>query len=206
MAATDIRTALEERNKSRRKASWWEVLKQTGVEWADDDAMTWAAAVSCYTVLALAPMLVIAVKLATIYYQPAQASSTIQKQSVHWLGPSSSDAIKEILARTQQQGGGFFATIVSSALFIASVGGVFAELQQAMNRIWKVKPKPGRAIWNFVKARTKSVAILAIAAILILASVFVAATLDTFTKILGIGWKFFPYPLDLPVSFVGLTS
>src|SRR5690242_21423493 len=66
MHATDVRTALAEQRKVKSEQSWFGLVKKTISEFSSDDAMTWAAAVACYTLLALAPLLVVAIKVASV--------------------------------------------------------------------------------------------------------------------------------------------
>ena len=203
MSPTDIRTALSEQRKARSRGSWWNMLKATGSEWSEDNATTWAAAVACYTLLALAPLLVIAIKVGTVLLRGK--IDDVSRAVVDFMGPATGDAIREIMHKIQQQGGGIAATVISAAVTVASVGGVFAELQQAMNRIWKIKPKPGQALWGFVRARLKSVVVMGIAALLLLASVVVATWLGHFTAKLGPVWKYVSWVVDVAVSVGVLT-
>lgn len=206
MAATDIQTALAEQRKTREQQSWWNILKTSGSEWVDADAMTWAAAIACYTVLALAPLLVVAVKLFTVLLRDqANAVQKIQDNATSWLGPDGAKAIAAILEKVVEQKGGLMAAIISGLLVIVSVGGVFSEFQQAMNRVWKVKPKAGRGLMTFIGARLKSVVVLAIAALLLLASVAVAGWLNHLTSQFGMGWKFLSWSVDFIATLVALT-
>ena len=203
MSPTDIRTALAEQRKAR--ASWGSIIKATVSEWIDDDAMTWAAAVACYAVLALAPLLVIAIKVIAVIKGGKAAGTLISTEAVGWMGPATAQAIDEILKKSSQPGSGVVAALVSAALVVLSVGGVFAELQQAMNRIWKIKPTPGRALWRYIEARLISVMVMAVAALLLLGSLVVATWLENVTWDLGLGWKYITWLIDAAVS-IGLLT
>jgi membrane protein len=207
MAATDVKTALAEQRQAKQQASWFGILKTSGSEWMDADAMTWAAAIACYTVLALAPLLVVAVKVGAIFLRgQAGAISAIQKNAGTWLGTSAaSDAIAAILDKIIHQQSGWVATIISSVLVVVSVGGVFAEIQQAMNRVWKVKPKPGGALSAFIRARLKSVVVLAIAALVVLASVAAAGWITHLGGSSGTGWAIFNLVVELIATLVAMT-
>ena len=200
MPATNVRTALAEQRKARARGSWQSIIKAAVSEWADDDAMTWAAAVACYALLALAPLLVIAIKVITVFQGGKAAAQFVSKQAVGWMGPATAQAIEEVLGKISRQGSGLVASIVSAVLVVFSVGGVFAELQQAMNRVWKIKPRPGRALWRYLQARLISVMVMAVAALLLLASVVVATWLQTVTRDLGLGLKYVTWAVDASVS------
>ena len=97
MPATNVRTALAEQRQTRRQQqqnrSWLVIVKASASEWVDADAMTWAAAISCYTVLALAPLLVVAVKVATIVLRQGNAVQKVRDTAAHWMGPDGANAV-----------------------------------------------------------------------------------------------------------------
>jgi membrane protein len=206
MAATDVRTALAQQRQAQQQRSWWSILKSSASEWSDADAMTWAAAIACYTVLALAPLLVVAVKVSTVFLRgQGNAVATIHEDMTKVMGSDGGDAIAAILDKVVNQKGGLLASIISSVLVIVSVGGVFSEVQQAMNRVWKLKPKPGQAMGEFIRARLKSVVVLVIAALVLLASLGIAAWLDKRTGGFGAGGKFLIWGIDLVATLIALT-
>ncbi|HEY2589726.1 MAG TPA: YihY/virulence factor BrkB family protein [Tepidisphaeraceae bacterium] len=209
MPATNVRTALAEQRQTRQQQqqgrSWFAILKASASEWVDADAMTWAAAISCYTVLALAPLLVVAVKVATIVLRQGNAVQKVRDTAAHWMGSDGANAVGAILDKMANQRSGTLAAIISGVLVIVSVGGVFAEIQQAMNRVWKLKPKPGRALVAFIRARLKSIVVLGIAALLILGSIAVAGWISHFAEQHGMGWKFLTWAIDFIATVVALT-
>jgi len=202
MPATNIQTALAEKRKQKSQGSWWNILKQSATEWVDDNVMTWAAAVACYTLLAMAPLLVIAVKVAAVLWGGPAASEKIQRQATNWLGgDAGGQAIAQILANAGQHGKGLIATIISAVLIVISAGGVFSEFQQAMNRIWKVTPYKQGALWAWLKARLVSVVVIAVVAVVMLASVTVTSWLEH----LAFGTKVLKLVIDALVS-VGVMT
>jgi membrane protein len=206
MPATDIRTALTAKRRSQDQQSWWQMLKIAASEWVQDDAMTWAAAIACYVLLALAPMFVIAVKVATLMLGgQANAITSVQKQAADWMGPAVGDAVASIIGQIVHRGGGRVAAVVSVVLIVLSVGAVFSEVQLAMNRVWQVKTKPGQAVADFIRARLKSIVVLTIGAVILVANVLVTAWLQKMTNRLGLGLKYITLGTDLLVSLGVLT-
>jgi membrane protein len=206
MAATNIRAALSGQRQMKAQRSWWNILKRTASEWLDDDAMTWAAAVACYTLLALASMLVIAIKVATVMLRGQdRAVERVQSQVEVWMGSEAARAIAPIIDRIIHQSNGRFAAIVSTVLVILGVGGLFSELQQAMNRIWKLKPRPGTAVMTFVRARVKSVIVMTLAAIILVANVLVTSWLQSATVAMGLRWHYLTIAIDAVGSIGVLT-
>jgi membrane protein len=68
---------------------------------------------------------------------------------------------------------------------------VFAELQDALNTIWEVKPNPKAGVWDFVKARSWSFGMVVGIGFLLLVSLLISAALAAATKFLG---EYLPVP------------
>lgn len=209
MPATNVRTALAEQRQSQKQQqqnrSWFAILKASATEWMDADAMTWAAAIACYTVLALAPLLVVAVKVATIVLRQTNAIDNIRKAAGNWIGPDGATAIGAILDKMASQRSGTMAAIISGVLVIISVGGVFAEIQQALNRVWKLKPKPGGALMGFIRARLKSVVVLGFAALVVLASVVAVAWIKNLNNTSGTAGTVIHWVIEFVATIVVMT-
>lgn len=192
MPATDVRTALAEKRKADAAKSWWGMIKATFSEFVSDNVMTWSAAVTCYTLLSLAPLLVVAIKVLSVVLGKKHASGVVSAQAQHWMGQAGSSggkAIQQIIAHASTSGSGALATALSLVVAVISATGVFAEVQAAMNRIWKVKQKAGGAMMAFVRARALSLLVLILAGVLMLSSVFATSFLSYVSKQLGPGWR-----------------
>jgi membrane protein len=66
-------------------------------------------------------------------------------------------------------------------LRVFGASGVFGQLQEALNTIWGVKPKPGGGFWGFVRARFLSFAMVGGVCFLLLVSL----TVETLLKVLS---------------------
>jgi membrane protein len=205
MSATNVRAALAEQRQSEQQRSWFAILKASASEWIDADAMTWAAAIACYTVLALAPLLVIAVKVATVLLRQSNAINNIRGAANNWIGSDGARVVGAILDKMANQRSGTLAAIISGVLVIISVGGVFAEVQQAMNRVWKLKRKPGGALMAFIRARLKSVVVLGFAALVILASVVAVTWIGNLNKSSGTVWVIIHWVIEFLATIIVMT-
>src|SRR6185437_16170028 len=159
------------------------VLKETASSWLEDNAMRLSAALSLYTILSLAPLLVITLKIVSVVWRDAQAArQQVMTQMSNLMGGQAAGAIQAMLDNGSKHGNGLIAAIVSTAVLIFSATGVFAELQDSMNTIWGVKPKPNQGIWGFVRNRLLSMAMVFGIAFLLLVSMFITSLLTTLAK------------------------
>lgn len=187
-----------ERGERRPHASWKErlmnvgtLLKETGTQWSDDEASRLAASLALYTMLSIAPLLVIAVSIAGMVFGEDAARGQISQQLGTIVGPQAGQAIEGLVANANTPSSGIISSIVSIGIVLVGASGVFGELQSALNRIWEVKPKPGRGLRGFVRDRFFSFAMVMGVAFLLLVSLLVTAVLAAVT---GYFKGYVPFP------------
>ena len=152
-------------------------VKKTGVQWLDDKAPRLAASLAFYTLLSLAPMLVVSVSIAGLVFGEDAARGQIAGQLNGLLGPSGADTVQTILAHAKTPSSGVIGTIVGIALAVFGASGVFGELQTSLDLIWRVEAKPGRGIKGFLHDRVFSFTLVMGVAFLLLVSLVLSAAL-----------------------------
>lgn len=181
----------------------WSLLKQTYSDWTEDKASRLAAALAYYTAISLAPLLVLSVIL--LQFVTDNAQTKIEGQMGMLMGPTGQDIATQMIENAQTTGGGILASIFSLLVLLWGASNVFAELQDSMNTIWEVKPKPD-AGWGIVfKKRFLSLAMVFGVAFLLLVSLLLSTVLGAIvTRIAGEG-KVVGYALDIVLT-VGVTT
>src|SRR5262249_35592732 len=139
-------------------------------EWYEDKAPTLGAALAYYSVFSLAPLGVLAMALAGMAFGEQAAKGEIMKQLQGTVGPDVAAALEGLLRRASSSSTSRIATLASGAMLLVGAMGVFTQLQDSFNTIWKVKAAPGRIIVNFFRYRLLSFAIMVATGILLLAS------------------------------------
>lgn len=153
------------------------LVKDTAAQWSTDEASRLAASLALYTMLSIAPLLVIAVSIAGLVYGEEAARGQISQQLSTIVGPQAGKAIESLVANAETPSSGVLGTIIGIVIGLMGASGVFGELQSALNRIWEVKPKPGRGIRGIVRDRFFSFAMVMGVAFLLLVSLVVSAML-----------------------------
>ena len=152
------------------------MVKQTVKDFNEDNALRLAAAMACYVMLALAPMIVIAFKVMYLVLGD-RTRVVIREQTEQLIGAQAGDAIGQMIENANKSGGGTIATIVSLVVVLFSASGVFVSLQDALNTIWEVKPKPDAGWWQWFRKRFLSMGMVLGIAMLLMASMAVTAVL-----------------------------
>jgi membrane protein len=154
----------------------FDLLKQAGWDWFDDQAPTLGAAVAYYTVFSLAPLFIIAVAIAGLIFGREAAQGQIFEQLRVLIGETSAAAVEDVVESADSKPvTGVFATIVGFLALIIGASGVFAQLQASLNAIWRVEPKPGRGLWGLIQDRVLSFGFILIVGFLLLISLILTA-------------------------------
>jgi membrane protein len=163
----------------------WEFLKETFREWSGDRAPRMGAALAYYTVFSLAPVLVIAIGVAGIFFGQRTVEGRLMEEIRGLLGPEGADAIRAIIENAaSDQSGGVLATLMGIAALIFGASGAFVELQDALTTIWDVKPK-SRGLLGMLKDRFLSFTLVVGIGFLLLVSLVISAALAAIGSITG---------------------
>ncbi len=165
----------------------WGLLKDSYNAWSEDRAPTMGAAISYYTLFSVAPLLVIAIAIAGLVFGRDAAEGRIVEQINGLVGQKGAEAIQMMVQNAWRPGTGTIATILGVATLILGASGVFVQLQDSLNIIWRVRPKPGQGLWLFIRTRLVSFAAMLGIGFLLLVSLLISAALSAFGTWLG-GW------------------
>jgi len=158
------------------------LLKGTFKEWQDDKASRIAAALAYYTVFSISPLLVIAIAIAGAFIGDNTAQELITTQITALAGE---DAVKPVLMAlnnmTQPKVRGV-ASLISIGILLLGASGIFAQLQDALNTVWKVKPQPGQGIMPFIRKRVSSFFMVLAIGLLSILSLLLSAIVSTLSR------------------------
>lgn len=158
-------------------ADTWGLVRQTFSEWSEDKVPQLGASLAFYTALSLAPLLVIVLGVSAMFFSEEAARGQLDTQIQSMVGKEGGEAIQEMIANANKPTTGTMATALSVITLLLGASGVFGQLQDALNTIWEVKPKPGRGIWGMIRDRFLSFAMVLGIAFLLLVSLIISAAL-----------------------------
>jgi membrane protein len=177
--------------------SFWILIKETIDGWVQDNVMRLAAALAFYTIFSLAPLLIIVVGLIDIVISQMHALEfglTIDRAGVvdrialevqDLIGPRGEALVRTIFEDPENVETGIWATIVGLITLLVGATGVFAELQAALNKVWKVEPPAINGIISVVRARVLSFAMILVIGFLLLVSLLISVILSALSEYLG---------------------
>ena len=188
------------------------LLKDTIREWREDGANRLAAALAYYTTFSLAPLLVLIIAIAGLAGGREAAQTQTMAQVEDLLGTDGRDFVQGMIESASKPATGLTATLLGAVTLLFGALGVFGELQNSLNTIWEVKPKPARGmldgIKRFILKRLLSFTMVLGIGFLLLASLIVSAALSAFSEYIGTRWAFADFWLELisfSISFMVIT-
>lgn len=156
----------------------WAIVKETINDWIDDGAARLAAALAYYSLLSLAPLLVISIAIAGFVFGHDAARGRVAGELGAVVGAQAAEGIQSVVANAQSPVSGVVSTIVGVVTLFIGASGVFGELQSSLNTIWEVKRKSGRGLWGEVKDRFLSFTMVLGVAFLLLVSLVLNSILS----------------------------
>jgi membrane protein len=155
--------------------SSFELVKQTACEWIDQGVSRLGAAVAFYTLFAIAPLFVIVLAIAGLWFGEAAARRELFSQVSGLVGNEGGEAIQALVSAANKPKTGAWATVIAVITVLVGATGVFVELQDALNLVWGVRRVPGRGLRNFIKDRFLSFALVVGIGFLLLVSLVLSA-------------------------------
>jgi len=164
---------------------YWQMIRQTAQAWQQDKASRMAASLAYYSLFSLAPLLLIGTGIAGMVFGEETARKAVIDRLAASMGDMPAAALGEILQSAQESGGNTLFTALGFALLLFGASGVFLELQDTLNTIWKVPPRPGLGLLAEVRRRLLSFAIVLGGGLLLLALLAVSFLLVALANFLG---------------------
>lgn len=134
----------------------WLLFKAVFSEWRKDKVVRLGASLAFYAVFSLPPFLVIVAAMVGIFYGEEAAHGRIVQQFRGLLGKEDAQTIQTMILQASSPKAGTIAATVGMTVFLIGATAVFADLQNALNTIWEVKPKPEISFLHHLKTRALS--------------------------------------------------
>ncbi|MEO8661672.1 MAG: YihY/virulence factor BrkB family protein [Bryobacteraceae bacterium] len=185
------------------------VLRQTFSAWSDHDAPRLGAALAFYTILSLAPLLILIVAIAAFFFGHSRAEDQIIGQVQAMIGVVGASAVRDVIERAAQKpASGTLASIIGVLTLVFAASAVFGELRSALNTIWYLKPDTSGSLWPTIKRQFFSFGMVLVVGFLLLVSLVFSAALAVLGEFFG---DILPFPafalsgVNFVVSIAGIA-
>lgn len=154
----------------------WKRLAQRSLNgWIDDGASSMGAAIAFYTLLSMAPLLLIVLTIAGFFFGDEAARGALEQQLAQLVGPDGTQAVQGILDNAGNRAGGLVSLLVGLLTLFIGATTVFAELQTDIDRIWKVQAPRGAGLLRYLRQRLMSFGVILGVGFLLMVSLVISA-------------------------------
>jgi membrane protein len=172
-----------------RLITFWDVGRQTAIEWHRHEATRLGASLAFYAVLSLAPLVILTIALAGYFVGLEAAQEQVLAQFQQLLGPVGANAVQSMIAHAQNVRATSIASALGLITLLFGASQIFSELQSALNKIWEVDSYQSGGItggiWAIIRQRFFSFGLVLSIGLLLLVSLLVSAALAAVGKFMG---------------------
>lgn len=162
----------------RRAKAFFFLLKQSAINFHENEVIKYCASLSYYTIFSIAPMLIIAIAIGSVLFGKDAVQGHLFGQINTVVGTDAAILIQEMLKHATLRRDNFAASAVAIVIFIIGVTGVFGEIQSTINRIWGLKAKPEKGILRYLVSRVLSFAMVISVGFLMVVSMMTGVLID----------------------------
>jgi membrane protein len=155
----------------------WALVSESVNAFIDDEALTRGAAIAFYTVTSIGPVLFIVVAIAGLVFGEDAARGAITDQLGGLMGQQGSDLLQTAIQSASQRSAGLIAAAVGIGTLVITASGIFTEMQQTLNVIWRAEPR-GTTMSRLIRARAVSLGLVGALGFLLLVSLVISTLLS----------------------------
>lgn len=159
---------------------WFAILKNTFTIFMDVKGLKFSASLAYYTVFSLAPLLVLTISLAALFFGQEAAEGRVFHEINGLVGKNVAAQIQEILKNVELKEDNTWALIVGIGTLLLGATTVFGDMQHSINKIWEIKPKPQRGWVKLIADRLLSSSLVLSLGFLLIVSLIVNGLLMIF--------------------------
>src|ERR1700761_8446936 len=139
---------------------WWPILKSSFNSFLDDKVLKLSAALAYYTVFSIGPLLLIVISLCSLLYGRDAVEGRIYGTLERFTGHDTALQLQQIIKNAALIGKGVVAAIVGGITLLIGATSIFAEMQESIDMIWDVKPKPKKSWLKYLQNRFLSISVI----------------------------------------------
>ena len=156
----------------------WIALRQAFEGFSSDKVLKMSGSLAYSTIFSIAPLLIIIIFLADFFYGREAVEGTIYGQIRNFVGNDAAVQIQSLIRNASLSGKSKGAIILGIITLILGATSVFGEIQDSINIIWGLKPKPKKGWIKMLMNRLLSFSVIGSFGFILLVSLVVNAILE----------------------------
>jgi len=158
-----------------------EIFKCAFDGFSDDKVMKLSGSLAYYTVFSMAPLLIVIISLCGLFLGREAVEGKIYSQLAGFVGSDTAAQLQDMIKNASLAGKSKMAAIIGAVTLLVGATSIFAEIQDSINSIWGLKPKPKRGWLKIVQNRVLSFSVVIGLGFLLLVSLSVSSVIDGFS-------------------------
>jgi len=159
---------------------WLTILKNTFTIFMDVRGLKFSASLAYYTIFSLAPLLVLTISLAALFFGQEAAEGKVFEEINGLVGDNAAAQIETMLQNVRVKEDNTLAFLIGIGTLLIGATTVFSDMQHSINRIWEIKPKPKRGWVKLIKDRLLSSSLILSLGFLLIVSLIINGLLMVF--------------------------
>lgn len=188
----------------------WKVIKQSFSGFDNDKVMKLSGSLAYYTVFSMGPLLIVIIWLCSLFFGREAIEGTIYSQIQSFVGADTAKQLQDIIKNASIGDKGNVAAVIGVITLLIGATTVFAEIQDSINTIWGIKPKPKKGWLKMLINRLLSFSVIISLGFILLVSLGVSYVVEALSNSLA---RAFPdvtviifYIINLLISFAVIST
>lgn len=156
----------------------WEVMKETFRGFSDHKVLKLSGALAYYTVFSMGPLLIIIISLCGLFLEKEAVEGTIYNTLKDFVGSDTASQLQDVIKNAAVGHKSAAAVVIGGIVLVIGATTVFSEIQDSINIIWGLKPKPKRGWLKFLRNRFLSFSVIVSLGFLLLVSLAITALVE----------------------------
>jgi len=158
--------------------STWSILKQAFTGFSNDRVLKMSGSLAYSTIFSIAPLIILIISLADIFYGRDAIEGSIYGQISGFVGSDAAAQIQNMIRNASLSGKSHIAVVIGVITLVIGATSVFGEIQDSINIIWGLKPKPKRGWVKMLLNRLWSFSVIASFGFILLVSLMVNTIIE----------------------------
>lgn len=136
----------------------WTILKKTVQGFSEDNVLRLSSALSYATIFSFAPFILVIITIGALFTQNVEEK--VFSELSMFMGADVAQTLQDVVHNAQVANTSTLSTIIGIAIVLFSATTIFTSIQESLNTIWRIKPKPKRGWLKMIKNRLLSFSII----------------------------------------------
>ncbi|HYE54953.1 MAG TPA: YhjD/YihY/BrkB family envelope integrity protein, partial [Chitinophagaceae bacterium] len=154
------------------------LLKEAGSGFLDDKVLKLSGSLAYLTIFSIGPMIMIIIFFADLFWGRQAIEGSVYGQIRGLVGPDTAAQVQDLIKNASLSDKGTMSAIVGFVTLLVGATAIFAEIQDSINTIWGLKPKPKKGLIKMLLNRLLSFSVVASLGFLLLVSLIVNGIME----------------------------